>query len=93
MPLTEVIAELRAGLPKEKVLENVRRRRIATLIVEANELEFAANGAGRELLAALRDPKNLPTPAQEAIYMKFVAEQQRGGSGGKRPMPAAPALR
>ena len=93
MPLTEVIAELKAGVPKEKVLENVRRRRLATLLVEANELEFAANGAGRELLAALRDPKNLLTPSQEAIYMTFLAEQQRGATASKRAVTSAAARR
>jgi hypothetical protein len=92
MPLTEVLAQLKAGVPKLKVLENVRRRHIATMIVEANELEFAANGAGRDLIAALRDPGNLPTPAQEAIYMQLVAEQQRATTASKRGITQAPAV-
>ena len=93
MPLTEVLAQLKAGVPKLKVLENVRRRHIATMIVEANELEFAANGAGRELITALRDPGNLPTPAQEAIYMQLVAEQQRATTASKRGITQPPAGR
>jgi len=77
MAISDVVAELRAGVPRETVLEHVRSRRIATNIVEANELELAANGAGRELMSALKDPKNLPTAAEEAAYMEAVVDEQR----------------
>jgi hypothetical protein len=76
MSIAEVVAELRAGVPREQVLQHVRTRRIASLAVEANDLELAANGAGRELIAALKDPKNLPTAAQEAAYMQLRGERQ-----------------
>ena len=80
MSLTDVIAALRSGMPREKVLEEVRRRKLATPMVEAHDLEFAANGAGRELIAACKDPKNLATAPQEAVYMQLVMERQRSAT-------------
>jgi hypothetical protein len=85
MPISEVVAELRTGVSRERVLDDVRRRHIATMIVDANELELAANGAGRELIAALKDPKNLPTPAQESAYVQLLLERQLAAS---KPKPA-----
>ena len=77
MSLDEVLARLRAGVPPAKVVEEVRRRRIPAKIVEASELRLAANGAGRELIAAMKDPANVLTAAQEAAYMQLVAPKQK----------------
>jgi hypothetical protein len=76
MPLTEVIAELSSGTPSGTVLEHVKQRHIATLCVAGDELRFAANGANHELLSALKDQKNLLTPAQETAYMQFVSRAE-----------------
>ena len=84
MPISEVVAALAAGVPKEKVLEEVRRRRVTGAVVDATELQLAANGAGRELIAALKDPKNHLTPTQEAAYMQLVVERQRSAVRTKR---------
>ena len=88
MPLDEVVARLRAGVPPRKVLDEVRRRRIPAKIVEASELRLAANGAGRELIAAMKDPANVLTAAQEAAYMQLVTPKQKADtakskSGGR----------
>lgn len=88
MPLSEVVSALRSGASREVVLSEVRRRRIPSLIVPANELELAANGAGRELIAALKDPHNLATPAQEAAYMRFIVESQSAAAKSKQPRTA-----
>ncbi|MFN2477182.1 MAG: hypothetical protein ABR526_12685 [Chthoniobacterales bacterium] len=84
MPLSEVMAELSSGTKSATVLEHVRQRHIATLCVDGDELRFAANGASRDLLAALKDRKNLLTPAQETAYMQMVVERQADGARAKR---------
>lgn len=84
MPVSEVLAQLRSGVPKEKLLEEVKTRHLATKIVDQNELELAANGAGHVLLAAMKDPQNLLTPAQETAYMQLVAERQSHSSTPKK---------
>lgn len=84
MPLSEVIAELSSGMKSATVLEHVRQRHIATLCVTGDELKFAANGANRELLAALKDRSNLLTPAQENVYMQIVLEKQAETARAKR---------
>lgn len=83
MALSEVIAELSSGTKSAVVLEHVRERHIATLCVEGDELKFAANGANRELLAALKDQKNLLTPTQETVYMPMVAERHAQAARAK----------
>lgn len=76
IPLSEVVSKLRAGVPKEQLLEEVRRRRIPAKIVDSNELELAANGSGRELIAAMKDGRNVITAAQEAAYMQLLTQKQ-----------------
>lgn len=73
LTIRDVVGELRAGVPKEKVLADVKQRHLTSLAVESSELELAANGAGHELLAALKDPSNLLSPMQEAAYTQTVA--------------------
>lgn len=69
---------------RKKVLEEVKTRHLASKIVAQNELELAANGAGHVLLAAMKDPQNLLTPAQETAYIKLVAERQSHSSTPKK---------
>lgn len=85
MSISEVVAQLRAGVPKEKVLDLVQRRRLTSLAVPSAELELAANGADHKLLAALKDPANLITPAQETAYMHVAAER---AAAAKKPTAA-----
>lgn len=84
MALSEVIAELSSGTKSAVVLAHVRERHIATLCVDGDELKFAANGANHELLAALKDQKNLLTPAQESAYTQMVMERQTAASRARR---------
>jgi hypothetical protein len=84
MPLSEVITELTSGTRSATVLEHVKQRHIATLCVAGDELRFAANGADRQLLAALKDQKNLLTPAQESAYMQIVSKTQAEAARAKQ---------
>ena len=77
MSLDEVLARLKAGVRPSKVTEEVRRRRIAARVVEASELRLAAHGAGRELIAAMKDPANVLSEAQEAAYMQLMTAKQK----------------
>lgn len=83
LTLGDVIARLQAGTPREKVLEEVRQRHIATAVVEANDLELAANGAGREVIAAMHNPQNVLTPLQETLYMEKVTARTAKAASAK----------
>ncbi len=83
LTLGDVIARLQAGTPREKVLADVRQRHIATAIVEANDLELAANGAGRELISAMHDPRNVLTPLQEGLYMEMLTARMAKAASAK----------
>ena len=82
--ISEILSALRRGVPKEELLAEVRRRRIATTIVEATELELAANGAGHQLIAALKDKANVLTESQEKAYMQLLAERERTAPSAKK---------
>jgi hypothetical protein len=88
MSVAEVLAKLRAGVPKAQILEEVKTRRIPAKIVDATELELAAAGAGRELLKAMKDSQNVLTEAQETAYIQLKIQQQQsrgsGSSAGKK---------
>ncbi len=88
MALNDVITELSAGTRSATVLEHVKQRHIATLCVAGDELRFAANGANHELISALKDQKNLLTPAQETIYMQTVAKAQTEAAQAKHAVAA-----
>ena len=92
MSLEDVLARLNAGVARSKVIEEVRRRRITARVVEAGELRLAAHGAGRELIAAMKDPANVLSEAQEAAYMQLMAAKQKAqppkGKGAGRASPA-----
>ena len=74
MTLDEVVSRLRAGTGKAEILAEVKRRRIPAKIVDATELELAANGAGRELIAAMKDPANVLSRGQESAYTSGADE-------------------
>ncbi len=80
MPVSEVIAKLRAGVGSKNVLAEVQQRRIPAKIVDATALELAANGADHQLLAAMKDGRNILTEAQETAYMRLVADGQSAAS-------------
>ncbi len=80
MPVSEVIAKLRAGVGSKNVLAEVQQRRIPAKIVDATALELAANGADHQLLAAMKDARNILTEPQEAAYMRLVADGQSAAS-------------
>ena len=69
---------------KEELVSEVRRRRILATIVDATELELAAHGAGRQLIAALKDKTNLLTEAQEKIYTQLLLERDRASVAAKK---------
>lgn len=77
MSTSEIISALRRGVSKEELVSEVRRRRILATIVDATELELAAHGAGRQLIAALKDKANLLTEAQEKLYTQLLLARPR----------------
>ena len=94
MPISEMVSGLRRGVSKQELLAEVRRRRVPAKIVEATELELAANGAGHELIAALKDDANVLTESQEKAYMELLVERQRAmGKTQKNVVPVGAAGR
>ena len=75
MNLSDVLVMLRAGVPNETIISEVQRRHIPQVLVAAGELEMAANGANRHLLAALKDPRNTLTESQDKAYSQVLAEK------------------
>jgi hypothetical protein len=84
MSTSEIISALRRGVSKEELVSEVRRRRIPATIVDATELELAAHGAGRQLIAALKDKTNLLTEAQEKLYTQLLLERDRASVAAKK---------
>lgn len=82
--ISEIISALRRGVSKEELVSEVRRRRIPATIVAATELELAAHGAGRHLIAALKDKANLLTEAQEKIYTQLLLERDHATLAAKK---------
>ena len=82
--ISEIVSALRRGVSKEELLAEVRRRRIPATIVDATELELAANGADRQLMAALKDKANALTEPQEKAYMQLLADRERAALAAKK---------
>ena len=71
--LSEVSLLARTGLTKE-AMAAVKQRRIPAPLSAAEELQFRGF-ANAELLAALKDPQNILTPAQKDIYDEAKGKQ------------------
>jgi hypothetical protein len=78
--LADVLVMLQANVPNEKITADVTRRHIPQTLVDAGELELAANGAGHILIAALKDPKNLLTENQDKAYRLILTERLKASN-------------
>lgn len=73
--IADVLAMLRADVPNEKIVAEVKRRRLPQILVDAGELELAANGAGHALITALKDPNNTLTENEDKAYSIVLTER------------------
>ena len=64
----DILQMLKKGDSQQAIIQEVHRRHITQKIVQAQELELSLMGAGHQLLAELKDDKNVLTEAQELAY-------------------------
>jgi hypothetical protein len=70
MPLSEVSLMLRGGTSQATIIADVNRRHIPEKISPELELQLSRDGAGPNLIAALKDEKNILTRNQKASFDK-----------------------
>ncbi len=81
MPLSEVSFMLRGGTSQPTIIADVNRRHIPEKISPELELQLSENGAGPNLIAALKDEKNILTRNQKNAFDKNMnddATRQQG---------------
>src|SRR5713101_5210975 len=79
MPISEASLMLRNGYSQKAIVAEVNRRHIPEKISGATEVELTANGAGPDLIAALKDENNLLTRNQKGAYDEWVKGQTTRG--------------
>ena len=79
--IADVLGMLRADVPNDQIIAEVKRRRMPQVLVEAGELELAANGAGHRLIAALKDPENTLTESEDKAYTIVLTERLKASKG------------
>jgi hypothetical protein len=75
--LSDVLLRVRGGEKEKQVAAEVTRRRVPELVDSATENKLLDAGATSALIATLKAPENVLTPAQKIAYDEQQAEQQR----------------
>ena len=91
MSLEEVSFLLRGGQSPPSVIAEIKQRRLVQAGLAHADLVLSGAGVtpGEALLAALRDPANLATPAEEAAYAQLMQQKP----AAKAPPPVIPAAK
>ncbi len=81
MPISEVSLMLRGGNSQINIINEVNRRHIPETISAALEADLRQQRAGEDLIAALKDEKNLLTRSQRVAFTEWTNTRAEHVSG------------